>query len=68
MALLREWRALTGGAGVPTLAHGNDLIVGFSPERYAQMLDSCDHATDVDADALEAEMSAGGRPEGAPPV
>lgn len=57
MELLREWRDLTGGAGVPTLAHGNDFIVGFSPERYAQLLDSCAHATDVDADELEKELS-----------
>lgn len=54
---LREWRALTGGAGVPTLAHGNDLVVGFNAERYAQLLDSCEHASDVDAEALERQMS-----------
>lgn len=57
MALLREWRALTDGAGVPTLAHGNDIVVGFSPERYAQVLDCCAHTTDVDAEALEREMA-----------
>lgn len=57
MELLREWRTLTGGAGVPALAHGKDLVVGFSAERYAQLLDACEHATDVDADALEREMS-----------
>lgn len=56
MALLREWRALTDGAGVPTLAHGNDIVVGFSPERYAQVLDCCSHTTEVDADALEERM------------
>lgn len=54
--LLREWRALTGVAGVPTLAHGKDLIVGFSPERYSQLLESCEHATDVNADEMEKEL------------
>ena len=58
--LLREWRTLTGGTGVPTIAHGNDIIVGFSPERMTQLLDCCEHSTPVDADALEAELVAGG--------
>ena len=43
---------------MPALAHGNDVIVGFNAERYARMLDCCAHTSDVDADRLEAEMSA----------
>ena len=60
MKLLREWRAISGGAGVPTIAHGNDIIIGFSPERMEQLLDCCEHSTRVDAEALEAELSAAG--------
>ena len=30
---LREWRALSGGIGVPVTAHGKDLIIGFDPGR-----------------------------------
>lgn len=43
--VLREWRALSGGAGVPVVAHGNDLIIGFNPERLEQLLDCCQHTT-----------------------
>ena len=46
--LLREWRELSGGAGVPTIAHGNDFIVGFNPERLAQFVDCSAHTTQVD--------------------
>ena len=46
--VLREWRDLSGGAGVPVLAHGRDLVIGFSPERYAQFLTSCRHTTAVE--------------------
>ncbi len=37
---LREWRALSGGIGVPVTAHGRDLIIGFDPERLAR-LENC---------------------------
>lgn len=60
MKLLREWRALTDGAGVPALAHGNDLVVGFSAERYEQLLDCCAHTSDVDADEIEARLAGEG--------
>ena len=46
MRLLREWRALSGGAGVPVIAHGNDMIVGFNPARLELMLDACARASD----------------------
>lgn len=46
---LREWRALTGGAGVPTIAHGKDFMVGFNPERLAQFVDCCAHCSAVEA-------------------
>ncbi len=60
--ILREWRALTGGEGVPALAHGNDLVIGFSPERYEQLLECCEHTSHVDAARLEKEL--GEAPEG----
>lgn len=58
--LLREWRELTNGAGVPTLAHGNDFVIGFSPERYAQVLECCRRTSDVDAERLERELAESG--------
>lgn len=42
------------------IAHGNDLIVGFNPVRLEQMLDACEHATAVDAEALERDLEAPG--------
>lgn len=48
MELLREWRALTDGAGVPTLAHGRDIVIGFNADRYEQVVDCCEHTSSVD--------------------
>ncbi len=45
--LLREWRALTGDVGVPVVAHGNDIVIGFNEDRLAQLLDCCEHTTEV---------------------
>ena len=45
---LREWRALTGGVGVPVVAHGKDFVIGFSPERLEMMLDCFEHTSPVD--------------------
>jgi glutaredoxin 3 len=59
--VLREWRELSGGAGVPVLAHGKDLVIGFSPERYQEFLTSCRHTTSVDVSETEAQMRAQGR-------
>jgi hypothetical protein len=53
--LLREWRALTGGAGVPTIAHGKDFMVGFSPERLAQLVDCCAHSSEVEMTAEQGD-------------
>lgn len=58
--VLREWRKLSGGVGVPVLAHGKDLVIGFSPERYSEMLTSCRHTTSVDPAETEARMQAPG--------
>ncbi len=44
---LREWRALTGGVGVPVIAHGKDFVIGFNPQRLEMMLDGCEHTTPV---------------------
>jgi glutaredoxin len=59
--LLREWRELSGGVGVPVLAHGKDLIIGFSPERYGEFLTSCRNTTSADATEIEAQMQASAR-------
>ncbi len=48
MSLLREWRELTGGAGVPVVAHGKDFVIGFSPERLRQLIDCHEHTQEVD--------------------
>ena len=53
--LLREWRELSGGVGVPVLAHGRDLVIGFSPERYSEFLTSCRNTTRVDLPDTEAK-------------
>lgn len=45
---LREWRELTGGAGVPVVAHGKDFVVGFSEERFQMLLDCCERSSPVD--------------------
>lgn len=54
--VLREWRDLSGGVGVPVLAHGKDLVIGFSPGRYGEMLTSCRQTTSVDGSEVEARM------------
>ena len=48
--VLREWRALTGGPGVPTIARGKDFMVGFNPERLAQFADCHTHSSPVELD------------------
>lgn len=53
VAELREWRELTGGVGVPVIAHGKDFVVGFSPERLEMLLDCCEHSSEVDIPAEE---------------
>lgn len=45
---LREWRALTGGVGVPVIAHGKDFVIGFNPERLMMMLECFKNTTPVD--------------------
>jgi hypothetical protein len=45
---LREWRELTGGVGVPVIAHGKDFVIGFSPERLEMMLDCFEHTNKVE--------------------
>jgi glutaredoxin len=54
--VLRAWRELSGGVGVPVLAHGKDLVIGFSPERYTEFLTSCRQTTTVDGSEAEARM------------
>jgi glutaredoxin len=45
---LREWRDLTGGVGVPVIAHGKDFVIGFSAERLEMMLESCQKTNAVE--------------------
>jgi len=52
VAALREWRALSGGIGVPVTAHGKDLIIGFDPGRLAQMKACAENTGEVDPDDL----------------
>jgi glutaredoxin len=59
--VLREWRELSGGVGVPVLAHGRDLVIGFSPERYNDFLTSCRHTTSVGPAEAETQMQRGSR-------
>ena len=59
--VLREWRELSGGVGVPVLAHGKDLIIGFSPERYTDFLMSCRQTTSLDAPETGADAGPGAR-------
>lgn len=56
--VLREWRELSGGVGVPVLAHGKDLVIGFSPERYGDFLTSCRQTTSVAQSEVDAEVPA----------
>lgn len=51
--ILREWRELSGGVGVPVLAHGRDLVIGFDPARYGGFLTSCRHTTKVEGAEAE---------------
>ncbi|MFQ5890842.1 MAG: glutaredoxin family protein [Gemmatimonadota bacterium] len=49
---LREWRTISGGVGVPVIAHGKDLVIGFSPARLQELVDCCRQTTAVPAAAL----------------
>ncbi len=49
---LREWRALSGGIGVPVTAHGTDLIIGFDPERLARLKACAEHSSRPDPSIL----------------
>lgn len=50
---LREWRALTGGVGVPVVALGKDFVIGFNKERLDQLLQCSRTATPVDETLLD---------------
>lgn len=56
---LREWRALSGGKGVPVIAYGRDIVIGFNAHRLDGFVDSCRNTTPV-----EDEATAGGGPAG----
>ena len=37
---------------MPALAHGTDVVIGFNAERYEQLIDCCEHTSDVDVDGI----------------
>ncbi len=45
---LREWREISGGAGVPVVAHGTDVVIGFNEHRLAELVKSCDQMTSAE--------------------
>lgn len=45
---LREWRALSGGIGVPVVSHGKDLVIGFDAERLARLKACAENTRAVD--------------------
>jgi hypothetical protein len=47
---LREWRRISGGVGVPVLAHGLEIVIGFNAERYRMMVDAAGHCSPMEAD------------------
>jgi glutaredoxin len=53
---LREWRALSGGVGVPVVAHGKDLVIGFDPDRMAQLKACSEHTGEVDPADLPEDL------------
>lgn len=48
VSVLREWRELSGGAGVPVISHGKDFIIGFNEARLEQLVDCCRHCSAVE--------------------
>ena len=44
---LREWRELSGGGGVPLIAYGKDIMIGFDPVRLERFVGSCEHSSEV---------------------
>lgn len=54
---LREWRALSGGIGVPVTAHGKDLIIGFDPERLARMKACVENSSMPDPSMLPQDVA-----------
>lgn len=57
VAALREWRALSGGIGVPVTAHGKDLIIGFDPSRLASMKACAENTGKVDPAELPNDVA-----------
>jgi len=54
---LREWRALSGGIGVPVTAHGKDLVVGFDPQRLTQLKTCAENTRKVDPSELPDDVA-----------
>jgi glutaredoxin len=49
---LREWRALSGGIGVPVTTYGKDLIIGFDPARLGQLKACAENSSSPDPSEL----------------
>jgi len=55
VGILREWREISGGEGVPVIAHGKDVMIGFNPHRLEGFVDCCEHTSPVDEASLPKE-------------
>lgn len=53
VSALREWRRISGGESVPVITFGNDMVIGFDPERLEQFVRSCKQSSGVDLPADE---------------
>lgn len=52
--VLREWREISGGEGVPVIAHGRDIMIGFDAHRLEGFVGSCANTTPVEEGVKEA--------------
>lgn len=50
---LREWRRISGGEGVPVVAFGRDIVIGFDEDRLHRFVNSCRQSTPVDLPVAE---------------
>jgi glutaredoxin len=57
VSALREWRSLSGGIGVPVVAHGRDLVIGFDPDRLASLKACSENTGMVDPAELPEDVS-----------
>lgn len=44
---------MSGGVGVPVIAHGKDIIIGFNTKRLEELLECCRNTTAVEVPAAD---------------